>query len=82
LPEEEPVRLADVFGGRSQLIVYHHMWFAGEQWQCLGCTGFTSQYSRLKFLDNYDARFVIVTKRRLTNGYRTGPVPKQGPRAK
>ena len=39
--EEGPVRLADVFGGRSQLIVYHHMWFAGEQWQCSGCTGFT-----------------------------------------
>ena len=28
----------------------------------LGCTGFTSQYTRLEFLDNYDARFVIVTQ--------------------
>jgi predicted dithiol-disulfide oxidoreductase (DUF899 family) len=37
--EEGPVRLAGVFGGRSQLIVYHHMWFADEQWQCSGCTG-------------------------------------------
>jgi len=59
--EQGPVRLADVFGGRSQLIVYHHMWFAGEQWQCPGCTWFTSQFTRLEFLDNYDARFVIVT---------------------
>jgi predicted dithiol-disulfide oxidoreductase (DUF899 family) len=56
------VRLADVFGERSQLIVYHHMWFAGQQWQCPGCTGFTSQFTRLEFLDNYDARFVIVTQ--------------------
>jgi predicted dithiol-disulfide oxidoreductase (DUF899 family) len=22
----------DVFGGKSQLIVYNHMWFPGEQW--------------------------------------------------
>jgi predicted dithiol-disulfide oxidoreductase (DUF899 family) len=41
--EQGPVRLADVFGGRSQLIVYHHKWFAGEQRQCPGCTWFTSQ---------------------------------------
>ncbi|CAN5186056.1 DUF899 family protein [soil metagenome] len=56
-----PVRLADVFDGRSQLVVYHHMWSDGADWQCGGCTGFTSQFTRLDFLDNYDARFVIVT---------------------
>ena len=56
-----PVRLVDVFEGKRQLIVYHHMWFDGEEWQCPGCTGFTSQFTRLEFLDNYDARFVIVT---------------------
>jgi predicted dithiol-disulfide oxidoreductase (DUF899 family) len=60
--EEGPVRLADIFGGRSQLIVYNHMWFPAEQWQCPGCTGFTSQFTRLEFLDSYDARFVIVTQ--------------------
>src|SRR5437764_2660930 len=60
--EEGPVRLADIFGGKSQLIVYNHMWFPGEQWQCPGCTGYTSQFTRLEFLDNYDARFVIVTQ--------------------
>lgn len=57
-----PVRLVDVFEGKSQLIVYNHMWFAGQEWQCGGCTSFTSQFTRLKFLDNYDARFVIVTQ--------------------
>lgn len=56
-----PVRLVDVFAGRSQLITYHHMWSPGAEWQCGGCTGFTSQFTRLEFLDNYDARFVIVT---------------------
>ena len=57
-----PVRLVDVFEGRRQLIVYSHMWFPGETWQCSGCTGLTSQYTRLEFLDPYDARFVIVTQ--------------------
>ena len=56
-----PVRLVDVFDGRSQLIVYNHMWSDGAEWQCGGCTGLTSQYVRLDFLENYDARFVIVT---------------------
>jgi predicted dithiol-disulfide oxidoreductase (DUF899 family) len=59
--KDGPVRLADVFEGRSQLIVYNHMWENGAEWQCGGCTGFTSQFTRLEFLDNYDARFVIVT---------------------
>ena len=57
-----PVRLADLFDGRKQLITYHHMWFAGKEWQCPGCTGYTSQFTRLEFLDEYDARFVIVTQ--------------------
>lgn len=60
--EDGPVRLADIFEGKSQLIVYNHMWFPGETWQCGGCTSFTSQFTRLDFLDNYDARFVIVTQ--------------------
>src|SRR6478735_10137569 len=59
---EGPVRLADVFDGTTQLIVYHHMWFPEKDWQCPGCTGFTSQFTRLEFLENYDARFVIVTQ--------------------
>ncbi len=56
-----PIRLVDVFGGQAQLIVYNHMWSPGAEWQCGGCTGFTSQFTRLDFLTNYDARFVIVT---------------------
>ncbi|HEX9833499.1 MAG TPA: DUF899 family protein, partial [Mycobacterium sp.] len=59
--ETGPIRLADVFEGKSQLIVYNHMWEDGAEWQCGGCTSLTSQWDRLGFLDNYDARFVIVT---------------------
>jgi len=49
--------------GKSQLIVYNHMWNRdpNAEWQCGGCTSFTSEFTRLDFLDNYDARFVIVT---------------------
>jgi predicted dithiol-disulfide oxidoreductase (DUF899 family) len=60
--EEGPVRLVDVFAGAPQLIVYNHMWSPGEEWQCPGCTGFTSQFTRLEILDNFAARFVIVTQ--------------------
>lgn len=60
--KDGPVRLADVFEGRSQLITYHHMWFEGKEWHCPGCTGYTSQFTRLEFLEPYDARFVIVTQ--------------------
>ena len=60
--EGGPVLLVDVFEGRSQLITYHHMWSPGAEWQCGGCTGFTSQFTRLDFLTAYDARFVIVTQ--------------------
>jgi len=60
--EDGPVRLLDVFDGKHQLITYHHMWSPGEEWQCGGCTGFTSQFTRLQFLEPYDARFVIVTQ--------------------
>ena len=57
-----PVTLAETFAGTSQLITYHHMWSPGQTWQCGGCTGFTSQFTRLDFLAPYDARFVIVTQ--------------------
>ncbi|WP_306320322.1 MULTISPECIES: DUF899 family protein [unclassified Streptomyces] len=60
--EEGPVRLAEVFGGHPQLIVYSHMWHEGAAWQCPGCTGFTSQFTRLAGLEKFDARFVVVTQ--------------------
>ena len=60
--EHGPVRLADIFQGRRQLITYNHMWQDGAEWQCPGCTGWTSQFTRLDFLEPYDARFVIVSQ--------------------
>jgi len=57
-----PVRLVDVFEDKPQLIVYNHMWHDGAEWQCGGCTGFTSQFTRLAGLAKFDARFVVVTQ--------------------
>lgn len=57
-----PVRLVDLFEGKRQLIVYNHMWFPDEEWQCGGCTSLTTQWNRLGFLEPYDARMVIVTQ--------------------
>ncbi|WP_433505429.1 DUF899 family protein [Pseudonocardia halophobica] len=37
-------------------------WHDGEEWQCGGCTGFTSQFTRLEGLAKFDARFVVVTQ--------------------
>jgi len=55
------VTLADVFEGRSQLVTYHHMWTDGAGWQCQGCTGLTSQWTRTGHIEAQDARFVLVT---------------------
>jgi predicted dithiol-disulfide oxidoreductase (DUF899 family) len=60
--EKAATRELDAIAAARQLIVYNHMWFPGEEWQCAGCTGFTSQFTRLEFLEGYDARFVIVTQ--------------------
>lgn len=60
-----PVRLVDVFAGAPQLIVYHHMWEDGAEWQCGGCTGWTNQLGRLEHVEAHDARVVIVTQGRI-----------------
>lgn len=63
--EDGPVRLVDVFRGKPQLIVYHHMWEPGAEWQCGGCTGLTAQFGPMQHVENHDARFVIVTQGRI-----------------
>ncbi|MGN6274066.1 MAG: DUF899 family protein [Protaetiibacter sp.] len=63
--ESGPVRLAEIFQGKRQLITYHHMWQHDAEWQCPGCTGYTAQFTRLDFLGAYDARFVIVSQGRI-----------------
>ena len=56
---EGKIKLSDIFQGHSQLISYSHMWEIGNEWQCMGCSGFISQFSpAIKGLARYDARLV------------------------
>ena len=57
--ERGPVRLADVFEGRRQLIVYFHMWHAGQpaEAQCEGCTFFNGQVRELSYLHARDVTY-------------------------
>src|ERR1700742_1870590 len=60
-----PIRLVDVFAGAPQLVVYHHMWEDGAEWQCDGCTGLSSQWGPMQHLEGHDARMVVVTQGRI-----------------
>lgn len=55
------VGFVDLFADHPQLIVYNHMWTPGAAWQCPGCTGLTSMFTRLDWIAKWDARFVVVT---------------------
>jgi predicted dithiol-disulfide oxidoreductase (DUF899 family) len=53
------VPLVDVFEGRSQLLVYFHMWHDGKPAaeQCEGCTFFTGHARELSYLHSRDVTY-------------------------
>src|SRR3954454_24881708 len=55
------VALIDVFEGRSQLIVYFHMWHTGKPaaQQCEGCTFNTSHIDDLSYLNSRDVSYAV-----------------------
>ena len=57
--ERGAVTLLDVFEGRSQLIVYFHMWHAGQPApaQCEGCTFFNGQIRELSYFHSRDVTY-------------------------
>jgi predicted dithiol-disulfide oxidoreductase (DUF899 family) len=61
---EGPVPLIDIFGGRSQLIAYFHMWHTGRPAaeQCEGCTFSTSQIVELSYLSSRDVSYAIFSQ--------------------
>ena len=62
--ERGRTRLADVFEGRRQLIVYYHMWHNGKpaQDQCEGCTFFNGQVSELSYLHARDVTYATFSQ--------------------
>ena len=57
---EGVVTFADLFEGRSQLILYH-FWFPKDGNPCPGCSMFTDQVSELAHLNARDVTFAIVS---------------------
>ncbi len=56
------VPLIDIFDGRSQLIVYYHMWHPGRPAaeQCEGCTFNTSHVTELNYLHSRDVSYAVL----------------------
>jgi predicted dithiol-disulfide oxidoreductase (DUF899 family) len=56
-----PVTLLEAFEGRRQLIVYYHMWYAGQpaEAQCEGCTWYTTQTRELSPLHSRDVTYAV-----------------------
>ncbi|WP_216204433.1 DUF899 family protein [Amycolatopsis aidingensis] len=61
---EGPVSLLETFEGRSQLVVFYHMWHEGQLWQdqCEGCTFYTSQVRELSYLHSRDVTYAIFSQ--------------------
>jgi len=54
--------LQELFEGRRQLIVYHHMLKPADKSPCPGCSMFTDMVGHLAHLNARDTRFVLVAR--------------------
>jgi predicted dithiol-disulfide oxidoreductase (DUF899 family) len=61
--------LADLFGGRRQLMIYHFMWLDDKDIGCPSCSGFASEVSEahLQFLHERDTTFAFVSRGRYSS---------------
>jgi predicted dithiol-disulfide oxidoreductase (DUF899 family) len=65
---EGKVRLADLFAGRSQLIIKHFMFAPGQQDGCVGCSIETDHIeSTLQHIERHDVAIVIVARAPLSD---------------
>jgi predicted dithiol-disulfide oxidoreductase (DUF899 family) len=55
------VRLADIFEGRRQLLIYHFMFGPGED-PCTGCSSFTDNVGNLSHLHARDTTFALMSR--------------------
>ena len=56
------IGLADLFDGRAQLIVYHHMLTPADPAPCAGCSMVGDQIAHLAHLNARDTSFAMVSK--------------------
>jgi len=57
---DQSVSLPDLFAGRKQLIVYHHMFKPGDENPCSGCSMVIDNVGHLSHLHARDTSFAIV----------------------
>jgi predicted dithiol-disulfide oxidoreductase (DUF899 family) len=60
--QDGAARLADLFDGRRQLIVYHFMFDPGWDAGCSRCTYFVSNLGRLTYLHERATSFVLISR--------------------
>ena len=63
--------LLDMFEGRRQLIVYHHMLKPDDEHPCPGCSAFTDHVPHLAHLHVADVTFAMELQHRTTSSRRT-----------
>jgi predicted dithiol-disulfide oxidoreductase (DUF899 family) len=59
---DRPVPLLDLFEGRRQLVVYHHMLAPQDAHPCPGCCGFCDTVGRLEQVHLRDISFAVVAR--------------------
>jgi predicted dithiol-disulfide oxidoreductase (DUF899 family) len=61
-PDRTTVRLADLFSGRRQLIIYHFMLEPGQEGLCAGCASFTDNLADQSHLNARDTRLILMSR--------------------
>lgn len=59
---EGKVSLADLFGDKPQLIVYHFMFDPTWEKGCPGCTGYVDELGDISLLNKRNTRFVLISR--------------------
>jgi predicted dithiol-disulfide oxidoreductase (DUF899 family) len=58
-----PETLGDLFGGRSQLIVYHFMFAPGSDHRCIGCSFLADHIDGVRMhLEHHDVALVVASR--------------------
>jgi predicted dithiol-disulfide oxidoreductase (DUF899 family) len=60
-PDGAAASLTDLFDGRRQLVIYHHMLAPGQDWVCGGCTSFTDNLADQSHLNARDTTLILMS---------------------
>jgi predicted dithiol-disulfide oxidoreductase (DUF899 family) len=60
-PDGSTVDLPGLFAGRRQLVIYHFMLDAGQDWLCGGCASFTDNIADQSHLNARDTTLILMS---------------------